>query len=50
MPSLDFQILNGQLYTRETNEDDMTMRMYMDMFILAAHLYDVPDMDFIVHT
>jgi len=28
----------------------MTMRMYMDIFILAAHLYDLPDMDFIVHT
>ncbi|KAF5835066.1 hypothetical protein DUNSADRAFT_7916 [Dunaliella salina] len=45
-----FKIQGGRLYTRDNNEDDMTMRMYMDMFILAAHLYDIPDMDFIVHT
>lgn len=44
------QIVAGQLYTKPIDPHDQWGRQYQEMLILAIHLYNIPDMEFLLHT
>jgi hypothetical protein len=43
------QVLQGRLYAANTNSQDWAVKTAADLLSLTIYLYDVPDMDFILH-
>eukprot|EP00983_Pelagomonas_calceolata_P044117 1139168-Pelagomonas_calceolata.AAC.2 len=43
------QVLNGRLYGANSNDRDWAIRAAEDLLTLVIYLYDIPDMDFILH-
>jgi hypothetical protein len=44
------QVLGGKLYRHKDNPDDWVSTLTEEALALAAHLYKLPDVDFIYHT
>jgi len=42
-------VLQGRLYAADTNDKDWAVRAAEDLLTLTLFLYDIPDMDFILH-